>query len=255
MNNEPEVTGDQYILFCNLTESADIEPVSCVRDRKFNRCSSLRQKILATKIEREFPLLETIMKISKIISVVALLVSGTIAFAQEAPVALDKPSFQASQSEIVTATVKAINHETREVTLLRQDGEEVTFTASEEARNLNQVSVGDTVVAEYIEKMTVQVMANDANLAPDAGGATTVGRTEEGEMPGVAAVDTVVMTATVEEINHEKQTFKLKGPQGKVQEYQAQNPENLKRAAVGDLVVITMSEAVAISVEKGPANN
>ncbi len=72
-------------------------------------------------------------------------------------------------------------------------------------------------------------------------------------MPGVAAIDTRIVTATVEEINIEKNTFKLKGPDGVVNEFVARNPENLKRSAVGDLVIITVTEAVAISVTKGPA--
>ena len=79
------------------------------------------------------------------------------------------------------------------------------------------------------------------------------GRSELGEMPGMAAVDATVVTATVEEINLENNTFKLKGPSGEINEYVAQDPENLKKAEVGDLVVITYTEAVAISVEKTTA--
>ena len=66
----------------------------------------------------------------------------------------------------------------------------------------------------------------------------------------MAAIDSVVVTATVEEINIEANTFKLKGPSGEIKEYEARNPENLKKAEVGDLVVITYTEAVAITVEK-----
>jgi hypothetical protein len=72
-------------------------------------------------------------------------------------------------------------------------------------------------------------------------------------MPGFAAMDARVTTATVEEINLETNTFKLQGPEGRIKEYVARNPENLKRAMVGDLVVITVSEAIAITVEEQPA--
>ncbi len=78
-------------------------------------------------------------------------------------------------------------------------------------------------------------------------------RTKEGEMPGVAAIDTQVATATVEEINIEANTFKLRGPDGSVQEYVARNPQNLKRAKVGDLVIFTVTTSVSIVVEQGPA--
>lgn len=164
--------------------------------------------------------------------------------------AMEKPSFQATQKTMVTAAVTAIDHETRVVSLRLPEGDEVTFTASEEARNLGQVEVGDIVTAEYVEQISVQVVENDGS-EPAAAAMTAMDRTPEGAMPGVAAVDTQVVTATVEAINIEANTFKLKYPDGAVEEYVARNPQNLKRAAVGDLVVMTFTEAVAISVTEG----
>lgn len=163
---------------------------------------------------------------------------------------VEKPYFQATQTETVTAEVTAINHETRAVELLRTDGAEIKFTATEEARNLDQVAVGDIVVAQYVETMSVRVMANEGQK-PGSAGVTTIGRSEKGEMPGMAAVDTEVVTATVEAIDLEANTFKLKFVDGTVEEFAARNPENLKRADVGDLVVMTFSHAVAVSVEPG----
>jgi hypothetical protein len=154
---------------------------------------------------------------------------------------LDRPSFHASQSMMVNAVVQAINHETREVTLKRSDGEIIEFVASEEARNLPQVSVGDIVNAE------------EEGYEPEQGEIAAAARTEAGEMPGFAAIDTQVATATVEEINIEANTFKLKGVDGTVNEYTARNPDNLKRAKVGDLVIMTVTNAVAITVEAVPS--
>ena len=152
----------------------------------------------------------------------------------------------------VTAVVEAIDHETRVVTVRKPDGEAITFTASEEARNLDQVSVGDVLIAQYTETVSIDVVAGDG-LEPEAAGAAALARTEKGEMPGVAAMEATVVILTVEEINVEANTFKLKDPEGVVTEYIARNPENLKRSEVGDLVVITVTEAIAITVEKVPA--
>jgi hypothetical protein len=163
---------------------------------------------------------------------------------------MERPSMSLSQSTMVSAMVQAIDHETRVVTLDMGDGELLTFTASPEARNLGQVEVGDIVHAEYVERFTARVMANDG-LAPGEGEIATMARTEEGAMPGAMLADTRVVTATVEEINIEANTFKLKGPDGVVEEYYARNPENLKHALVGDMVVMTFTEGVAISVEEG----
>lgn len=181
-----------------------------------------------------------------------LLLFASPAWSEESAPATDKPSMYTSQTVIITAVVEAINHETREVTLRGPEGKTVEFVASEEARNLPQVKVGDIVMAEYVQSMSIEVFANDGSV-PGAGELAIAGRSEEGEMPALAAIDAIVITAIVEEINIEANTFKLKGPSGEIKEYTARDPENLKKAAVGDLVVITYTEAIAISVEKTTA--
>ena len=192
------------------------------------------------------------MKISEYTVVVSLLLACVAAFAAEEQVQQDKPFLVTSQTMKISAQVEAIDHKSRVVTLRRPQGDTVTFTASDEARNLDQVSVGDIVTAEYVETLSIEVVANEG-MEPESGELSAVARTEKGEMPGVIAVDTQIVTATVEEINLETNTYKLKGPDGTVNEYAARNPENLKRAAVGDLVIMTFTESVAISVEVGPA--
>jgi len=182
----------------------------------------------------------------------SLLLAASSCWAGETAPVTDKPSMSTSETIVMTAMVEAINHKTREVTLRGPEGNSASFVASEEARNLDQVSVGDIVMAEYVQSMSIEVFANDGT-EPGVGELAAAGRSEKGEMPGMAAIDSVVVTATVEDINIEANTFKLKGPSGEIKEYEAQNPENLKKAEVGDLVVITYTEAVAITVEKTKA--
>ena len=191
------------------------------------------------------------MKNIRYITIVSLLLTATTVWAGDQDTTLDRPSFSARQSMTLSAVVEAIDHETRVVTVRKPDGEAITFTASDEARNLDQVDVGDVLIAEYVETVSIKVVANDG-MEADAAAVSAMARTEEGEMPGFAAMDASVTTATVEEINLENNTFKLKGPDGRINEYVARNPENLKRAMVGDLVVITVSEAIAITVEEQP---
>ena len=192
------------------------------------------------------------MKTTKHATLIALLFAVSAVWAGEEEAMMERPSMSASQSMTVSAVVEAIDHETRIVTVRKADGEELTFTASEEARNLGQVSVGDTLIAEYVESIDIQVFANNG-MEPEAAAAAAVARTKEGDMPGFAAMEQTVITATVEDINIEANTFKLKGPDGSVNEYTARNPQNLKRSKVGDLVVITRTDAVAVVVEKQTA--
>jgi len=163
-----------------------------------------------------------------------------------------KPSFSASQSVRMTATVDAINMETREVTLRDEAGDTQTITIGEEARNLGQVKTGDIVTVEFVRELDVQVFADDGSeLTTEA--VAAAGRAEEGEMPGGVAIQSEVVTARVAEINLENNTFKLQWPDDSVEEFVAQNPDNLRRAAVGDIVVITYTEAVGILVERPTA--
>jgi hypothetical protein len=162
---------------------------------------------------------------------------------------MERPSFSASQTMTVSATVEAIDNDTRVVTVRKPDGEAITFTASEDVRNLAQVDVGDVLIAEYVETVSVEVIENEGMQA-NAVNASAMARAEKGEMPGIAAIDATIITATVEDINLEMNTFKLKGPDGSINEFVARDPDNLKRAKVGDLVVITTTTTVAITVEE-----
>ena len=188
----------------------------------------------------------------KLASTAALLIVATVVWAANEDQMLEKPAFSASQTMTVSAVVEAIDHETRVVTVRKPDGEAITFTASDEARNLDQVKVGDTLIATFKETVSVAIMANKG-IEADAATASAMARTDEGEMPGFAAMEASVTTAMVEEINLEMNTFKLKWPNGAVNEYTARNPGNLKRAAVGDLVVISVTESIALTVESLPA--
>jgi Cu/Ag efflux protein CusF len=192
------------------------------------------------------------MSIFKSIIVVALFSAGTVTLAAEDKGALEKPSLFTSQTIKVNAVVEAIDHETRVVTLRKGDGEMVTFTASDEARNLGQVAVGDIVNAEYVQSVTIKVMADDGR-GPGSGELGYIERTDQGEMPGAALVEAQFVTAVVEEIDLEANTFKLRYEDGSMEEYTARDPDNLRRSEVGDLVMITFAESVAISVEEGPA--
>jgi hypothetical protein len=187
----------------------------------------------------------------KKVALMLALLSAPFSWADDA---MEKPYISTTETISVTARVEAINHETREVTLLVRDGETVSFVASDEARNLGQVDVGDMVKAKYVQNLTIEVVAGNGE-EPVAAEMGAIARTSEGEMPGMAAIGSVMATARVEEINIEANTFKLKNAEGEIREYVARDPRNLERASVGDLVVITMTEAIAIVVEETSAHH
>jgi len=192
----------------------------------------------------------TLVKIKVTLIAAALMLSVSAVSAGQAA-GSDKPSISASQVVQMTALVEAIDYASREVVLRGPEGKLRTITASPDEQNLDQVKPGDQVNVEIIQNISVQVVANDGT-GPGRGSLSAVGRAEKGEEPGMVAMDTQLVSAVVENINIEANTFKLRWPDGSILEYEARDPENLKKADVGDLVVISYTEAIAVSVESAP---
>ncbi len=188
----------------------------------------------------------------KLITVMsALLLISTAGWAAEGADTnvVEKPSITTTQTQVVTAIVEAISHETRAVTLRGPEGDVHSFVVGEEAQNLDQVNVGDKVVAKYVQSMTIEVVDGDGS-APGAGTLSIDERAEKGAEPGMSSADAVVITATLVAIDLDKNTFKLKGPEGNIKEYQARDAENLKKVNIGDIVIMTYTESIGLSLEK-----
>ena len=151
------------------------------------------------------------------------------------------------------ATVTAINQETREVTLKNAAGEEVTIIADDEVRNLAQVEVGDILTIEYLEGVMIEVVDPKTELGSSE--VSAAARAAPGEKPAGAAATETSVVVVIEAIDLEDETVTLKNAEGVSKTVVARNPENLKKVSVGDKVMITFTEAVAMTVTEKPAAN
>lgn len=186
---------------------------------------------------------------NKIIAVAfALVLPFSTAQAQFAT-APDKPSISTSQKMKLTAQVDKIDLAKNEVTLRGPQGNTRIIKLGRDVPGLDEIEVGDVALVDYIQNLSIKVLPNDGSR-PGSGSMSAINLSKKGETPGVVATDTNINTATVEEINLEDNTFKLKWADGNIKDYVAQNPENLKRADVGDIVVVTHTETLAISMQE-----
>jgi len=182
----------------------------------------------------------------------ALLVGMLGAGCAKREVAPTREPVTIQRQEVVsaTATVEKIDHKTRMVTLRGTDGRMLSFRAGEEVRNLPQVRVGDQVVATYFQALAAEVRKptdeEQANpkLLVEAGE-----RAPLGARPAAAGASTLRVVATITGIDRAAQEVTLTGPEGRSLTVKARNPQNLAAVKVGDTVVITYTESVAISVE------
>jgi len=150
----------------------------------------------------------------------------------------------------VTATVTKIDQATREVTLKPDDGDEFSFVASDEVKNLGQVKVGDRVTVTYAEALAYEVKKGGEVASP-----TTViaGKSADpGNKPAGAIARQTTATVAIVAIDPQAPSVTFKGPAGNTKTIKVMHPEKLQGVQVGDTVEITYTEALAIKLEAAP---
>jgi hypothetical protein len=176
--------------------------------------------------------------------------ADAVAPAAAAPAAAPKGETLVATVE-ATAVVTAIDQKTREVTLRKEDGTEVTIVASEDVKNLAQVKPGDVLHVVYGEALAYEVKKGGTTAAPAttiAGGAAELGQKPEGALARQTTA-TVLITA----IDPKVPSVTFQGPAGNTRTIKVLHPEKLVGVSVGDTVELTFTEAVAIKVEAAPA--
>ena len=197
-------------------------------------------------------------RIVAVLSVVAVLVSAGCASTNNPPPATSQttaaapaaPAVGVTETTTMTARVQAIDLKTRKVTLKPKNGKAFTIQVSEDARNLPQVRVGDTVVAKYTEAVAV-----DINRDTSTGGVTSRKesvsgtRAPLGAMPGGPVRNTVEIIANVLAIDAKTRRVTFQGPENTLT---VKVPAEVKmnKLEVGDQVRLTYVEELAISVER-----
>jgi len=192
------------------------------------------------------------MKTFRVALLTVLVVAGltSLAMAQQAGSAPQGAKPGALVVEVVTwsGKVTAVDTAKRTVTLQGAGGKSVTLNAKN-ARNLDQVKVGDTVKAEYIEELAIFVRKADS--PPSAVEVQAVELAPKGQKPAGLMVDTVQITANVEAIDYQKRTIALKGPAGNVRTLKVGDAvKNFQQIKKGDQVVLRFMEALALAVVK-----
>jgi len=179
----------------------------------------------------------------------ALALAGSTALAQQE--AMEKPYMSAAQTVTLSAQIVDLDKENRLVTLKGPQGNERTIKLGDEVKRLDEFEVGDIVIADYMQEMTIEVVAGEG-AEPGAGAMAAAARAPETESPAGLIAQTSVDMAKVVEIDIENNTFKLDWGDGDVEQYVARDPENLKRAEVGDMVIVTFTEALALQLQQAP---
>ncbi|WP_250474959.1 hypothetical protein [Caballeronia sp. GAFFF1] len=147
----------------------------------------------------------------------------------------------------VTATIVGIDPATRTVTLKTAAGKVMELEVTNEARNFDQLAVGDLVTTQYRESLTLSLV--DKKTSPSASEKATAERAPMGAKPGGEIGREVTIIADVVAVDRHAKTVTLRGPRGNTLDLHVEDPERLKRVKKGDQVKAVYTEALAISVE------
>ena len=150
---------------------------------------------------------------------------------------------------VITAEVVAIDKEDRILTLLGPKENVFDVLVGEEARNLDQVRVGDQLKIEYYQSVAIYI--GKPGTQPEEDAAVVVARSAKGEKPAGYAVGAVDVSALVVGIDKIKRTLTLELPEGNVVTHEVdKSVEAFDSLKVGDSIHARLTKAIAISVEK-----
>jgi hypothetical protein len=151
----------------------------------------------------------------------------------------------------VAAEIVAIDMETRELSLKTPMGEVITVTAGEQIKRLGEFKVGDSVVTTYVaslegdlRKPTEEELENPW-VELDAAGIAGIE-----ELPGVAAGRIIQAVVTIEGMNRILGTVTVMDPRGKLHLIGDVEPEKMEGVLLGDTIIVTYTEAIAITLER-----
>jgi hypothetical protein len=169
--------------------------------------------------------------------------------AMQVPIPAGAEGVELGDLTVLTAEVVHVYYVDRELGLLGSDGKVVYVEVGKEARNFDQIQVGDQLKVSYYESIALYL--GPKGEKPDASSGMVAGRSAKGDMPAGFVVETDDVIGTVKAIDKENRTVTLDLPDGRtVTKKVDKSVEAFDSLKVGDSVNARYTEALAISVER-----
>ena len=154
----------------------------------------------------------------------------------------------------VSGTITDIDYTNREVTLKGPQGHTETFVVGDQVKRLDEAKVGDKVSVDYylgfnaeVRKPTPEEEQNPLVVLD------TAGKTGPDAAPAAYDVRQIRAVVTIESLDRKAQTITVKGPRGKYFTTRVVDPSRFERVRIGDKILMTFTEATAVSLK--PAGN
>ena len=148
------------------------------------------------------------------------------------------------ESMTVSATVDAIEHASRSLTLKKPDNSLVTTKVPKEYVRFDGLKVGDKVSVTYYDNIVLRKKAPGEKDLDSSSAALTP---TEGLKPGFTIGAQRTITATITAIDEKVPSISLAGPSNWKYSSRVADKDALKQVKVGDKLDITWTEAIMLS--------
>jgi len=185
------------------------------------------------------------MRLNRYLSLIALVVVAVLV--QSAAVQADPQEIVLGEAVMITAEVVAIDYVDRNVALLGPEGNVVVVEVGYQARNFDEIEVGDKLTVKYFKSVAIYIDMHGNK--PEASAGLVTARSAAGDKPAGIVVETVDISARVHSIDRSTRSVTLKLHDGRTLTTQVdKSVEIYDRLKKGDLVHVRHTEAIAISV-------
>jgi hypothetical protein len=163
-------------------------------------------------------------------------------------VSLFAQGIEFAEATTITAEVYGVEKIDRDLWLQGPEGNVIEMQVGEQARNFNQLEIGDMVNITFYQSVAI-FLGKPGELPKDETG-TVVVRAPEGSEPGGMAVEVTDISASVVSIDKENRILTLKGPLGNtLTTYVDESNSYFDELKVGDTINVRYTKALAIDVE------
>jgi len=162
---------------------------------------------------------------------------------------IGKPGVVVADVLEVKAVLEAIDHKKRTVALKDNKGRVISLKADKAVKNFDQLKKGDVVLADFVEPIAIFI--RKASAPPSAAEARLVSVAPKGSNRGVLLAEAFQVAAAVESIDVKARLITIKEPNrsGRIVAVD-KGFKNLEGIKKGDEVVLRVTEAIAIKIEK-----
>ena len=147
-----------------------------------------------------------------------------------------------------TATIEAIDHANRVITLKDKDGNTESILAGPQVKRFDELKVGQKVTFRYHESVAMQIRKPGEPAAPTAAGQETLVR-GEGAKPSATVSRQDTATVTIKTIDPSTPAITVTTEDGHLLSMKVNDRKNLEGVKVGDRVEVTYTVALAIAVK------